>query len=172
MPTPRRRGRSPSCPCKATRQRNCFPSCARRADAATAQADLYAKILADDVAPAIGERLGALASASSQAAGAIAGQKIVIAQASAVIDDMVATLDSAAGSLGKTQALLDSLVDEIDRVHTDAMMLAGSDVLKNLVGEDGFDAEKVAEFISAPTRLDTVQLYPVDTYGAAMDRCS
>jgi len=48
------------------------------------------------------------------------------------------------------------------------MMLAGSDVLKNLVGEDGFDAEKVAEFISAPTRLDTVQLYPVDTYGAAM----
>ena len=138
------------------------------ADAATAQADLYAKILADDVAPAIGERLGALASASSQAAGAIAGQKIVIAQASAVIDDMVATLDSAAGSLGKTQALLDSLVDEIDRVHTDAMMLAGSDVLKNLVGEDGFDAEKVAEFISAPTRLDTVQLYPVDTYGAAM----
>lgn len=138
------------------------------ADAATAQADLYAKILADDVAPAIGERLGALASASSQAAGAIAGQKIVIAQASAVIDDMVATLDSAAGSLGKTQALLDSLVDEIDRVHTDAMMLAGSDVLKNFVGEDGFDAEKVAEFISAPTRLDTVQLYPVDTYGAAM----
>ena len=81
---------------------------------------------------------------------------------------MVATLDSAAGSLGKTQALLDSLVDEIDRVHTDAMMLAGSDVLKNFVGEDGFDAEKVAEFISAPTRLDTVQLYPVDTYGAAM----
>ena len=138
------------------------------ADAATAQADLYAKILADDVAPAIGERLGALASASFQAAGAIAGQKIVIAQASTVIDDMVATLDSAAGSLGKTQALLDSLVDEIDRVHTDAMMLAGSDVLKNLVGEDGFDAEKVAEFISAPTRLDTVQLYPVDTYGAAM----
>ena len=137
------------------------------ADAATAQADLYAKILADDVAPAIGEA-GGPASASSQAAGAIAGQKIVIAQASAVIDDMVATLDSAAGSLGKTQALLDSLVDEIDRVHTDAMMLAGSDVLKNLVGEDGFDAEKVAEFISAPTRLDTVQLYPVDTYGAAM----
>ena len=81
---------------------------------------------------------------------------------------MVAMLDSAAGSLDQTRVLLDGLVGEIDRVHTDAMMLAGSDALSSFIGEDGFDAEKVAEFISAPTRLETVQLYPVDTYGTAM----
>ncbi len=138
------------------------------ADDANAKADLYSQILADDIAPVLGEKLGALAGATSKAAGSIAGQKFIIAQAENVIDDMVAMLDSAAGSLDQTRVLLDGLVGEIDRVHTDAMMLAGSDALSSFIGEDGFDAEKVAEFISAPTRLDTVQLYPVDTYGAAM----
>ncbi len=138
------------------------------ADDANAKADLYSQILADDIAPVLGEKLGALAGATSKAAGSIAGQKFIIAQAGNVIDDMVAMLDSAAGSLDQTRVLLDGLVGEIDRVHTDAMMLAGSDALSSFIGEDGFDAEKVAEFISAPTRLDTVQLYPVDTYGAAM----
>ncbi|MEI3376302.1 MAG: YhgE/Pip domain-containing protein [Coriobacteriales bacterium] len=138
------------------------------ADDANAQADLYARILADDIAPVLGERLGALAGATSKAAGSIAGQKLIIAQAQTVIDEMVATLDSVAASLDQTRALLEGLVGEVDRVHTDAMMLAGSEALSNFIGEDGLDAQKVSEFISAPTRLETVQLYPVVTYGTAM----
>lgn len=138
------------------------------ADQAQADAAAYSRILADDIAPVLSEQLGGLASSIGTAAGSIAGQKTVIAQADVVIDDMVAMLDASAASLDQTRGLLDDLIAQVDNVQTDTMMLAGSEALSKFLGTDGVDAQKVASFISAPTQLETDQLYPVDTYGAAM----
>lgn len=138
------------------------------ADAAQAAASRYSHILADEVSPALGEQLGDLASAASKAAGSIAAQKIIISQAEVVLNDMVATLDSATTALAQTHDLVESLAQDIDRIETDTMMIAGSTLVSDLIGEGSLNAKTVAEFISSPTELKTEQLYPVDTYGAAM----
>lgn len=138
------------------------------ADVAQSQANAFSHVLADDVAPAVGADLGDLAGAAATAAGSLAGQKLVIAQAQIVLDDMVATLDSTASSLVQTRSFLDSLVDQVDRVQTDVMLLAGSQLIADLIHEDGVNAQKVSEFISAPTQIETIDLYPVANYGTAM----
>ena len=56
----------------------------------------------------------------------------------------------------------------LDTVRTDVLSLGQSGVLAKLVGEDGLDASKIADFMGSPTELETEQLYPLNAYGSAM----
>lgn len=138
------------------------------ADAAQADADRYADALVDDVAPALGQGLGEVASSIAAAGGSVAGQDVLIRQATAVLDDLTAALDGAQTALLQTRELLSGLLDDLDRVQTDALALAGADALSGLLGDGGLDASRVASFIGSPTALVTEQLYPLNAYGTAM----
>ncbi len=138
------------------------------ADKAQSDADRYSQILADELVPAVGSGLGTVAGSLGQASGTIAAQNVLISQTQAIVDDMTATLASSATALDQTQGLLDGLVSQVDQVQTDALALAGSDALARALGDGQLDPSRVAEFISAPTRLVTEQLYPLNAYGAAM----
>lgn len=132
------------------------------------KAQEYSRLLADGLAPRFGEDLADVATTAAGIAGSVTAQSLIISQACNVMDDMVSLLDSSAASLEKARSLLSGLLDEMDDVQTDVMLLANSDALVDLFGQNGLDAQKVSEFISSPTFIVTEQLYPLNSYGAAM----
>lgn len=141
-----------------------------RASADKAQSDAahYADVLANEISPAFSEGLGKLSSAASTASGSIAAERILIDQLEVVLNDLTETSSQIQRALDQTRELLGGVVEEIDRVETDILALTGSLGLSDLLKGETLDAQKISEFISAPTRLKTEQLYPLNSYGAAM----
>ncbi len=138
------------------------------ADDAQAAADRYADTLANDISPAIAGGLGDLASAASSASGAVAAQETLLEQTKSILSSMDGTLSDSTYALSETSSLLNGLSDNLDTVHTDLVSIATSDVIAQALGTNELDAERVADFIGAPTRLVTETLYAPNSYGTAM----
>ncbi|WP_165062962.1 YhgE/Pip domain-containing protein [Adlercreutzia sp. ZJ154] len=138
------------------------------ADKVQSDAAKYSDVLANEIAPAFGAGLGEIAGASGQASGSVAAQKVLIAQADNILANMDSTLESVVDALAQTQTLLSDLASNLDRVQTDVLALTSADAITSILGEQTLDAQKVAEFIGAPTQLTTEKLYPVNAYGTAM----
>lgn len=128
----------------------------------------YSDVLANDIAPAFGDGLGRIALNSSLAAGKMAAQSAMVQQADALLADMISTIDNAVAALEETRVMLDGVQADLDRVETDVVSLSASNIITKTFGEADIDPQKVAEFIGAPTRLVTEQLYPLNAYGSAM----
>ena len=71
-------------------------------------------------------------------------------------------------ALDQTSTLLSDFENELASVETDLSALRASGALAQLVGEDGLDSSKIADFMMAPTQVETEELYPLNAYGSAM----
>lgn len=138
---------------------------------ATKDAANYSNTLFGTVIPSLENSLSALSSAASAASSSINSQKLLIKQASDLTSDMDETLEIAKDALQQSIDLLGGLKQELETVQTDVVSLGRSDAIVQLLGDDvadGLNASSVAEFIGSPTKLETVQLYKLNSYGAAM----
>ena len=127
---------------------------------AVAGAQAYSDNLFGTTIPAVNGSLAQLGAASSSLATAVSNQRLLVDQTSLVLDQLASTLCTAKDALGQTDGILASLEEGLDTVRTD--------VLSQLVGEDGLDASKIADFMGSPTELKTEELYPLNAYGSAM----
>lgn len=135
---------------------------------AVAGAQAYSDNLFGTTIPAVNGSLAQLGAASSSLATAVSNQRVLVDQTSLVLDQLASTLCTAKDALGQTDGILASLEEGLDTVRTDVLSLGQSGVLAKLVGEDGLDASKIADFMGSPTELETEQLYPLNAYGSAM----
>ncbi|MEI3232391.1 MAG: YhgE/Pip family protein [Gordonibacter pamelaeae] len=135
---------------------------------AVAGAQAYSDNLFGTTIPAVNGSLAQLGAASSSLATAVSNQRVLVDQTSLVLDQLASTLCTAKDALGQTDGILASLEEGLDTVRTDVLSLGQSGVLAKLVGEDGLDASKIADFMGSPTELETEELYPLNAYGSAM----
>lgn len=138
------------------------------AQQATNGALAYSDALFGTTMPALTSSLGQLSATAIQLSGAIAQQKTLVSQTSTVLDQLASTLVTAKSALSQTDDILGSLERELADVRTDVTALGQSSALTELVGENGLDAAKVAEFMGSPTKIVTEQLYELNAYGSAM----
>lgn len=130
--------------------------------------DGYRSTLSTTTIPAISSGLGDMGTAANGLSTTVSNQVLLIDQTSAVLDDLKTTLGLSADALRQTDELLSGLQGDLDTMKTDLAALGTSDALGDLVGEDGIDPEKIADFMLSPTQVETEELYPLNAYGSAM----
>lgn len=132
------------------------------------EADGFRAVLARETVPVISSSLAQVAVVSADLSTAVSNQKLLIDQVGLILDQLDDTLGTSGGALGKTDKLLADLSDDLSLVRSDISALGMSSALDDIIGEDGIDSEKVAEFMMSPTQVKSEVLYPVDHYGSAM----
>ena len=135
---------------------------------AVSGAQAYSDSLFGSTIPAANESLAQLGAAAAALGTAVSNQGLLVDQTSLVLDQLASTLGTAHDALGQTDGILDELEQGLSTVHTDVLSLGQSGALTKLLGEDGLDASKIADFMGSPTELVTEQLYPLNAYGSAM----
>ncbi|MEQ2956788.1 YhgE/Pip domain-containing protein [Slackia piriformis] len=130
--------------------------------------DGYRSTLSTTTVPAISSGLGDMGTAANGLSTTVSNQVLLIDQTSAVLDDLKTTLGLSADALRQTDELLSGLQGDLDTMKTDLAALGTSDALGDLVGENGIDSEKIADFMLSPTQVETEELYPLNAYGSAM----
>lgn len=118
--------------------------------------------------PAVNSALDALAETSSALSSALDTQRLLVSQTELVIDQLDATMDTAASTVTETDKLFAGLESELGIVYNDVLAFGASDALSKLVGDEGLDADRIASFMASPTEVVTEQLYPLNAYGSAM----
>ena len=135
---------------------------------ASNSAQAYADSLFGTAIPAVNEGLAQLSSTSAALGTAVSNQRLLIDQTALVLGQLDATLATATEALGQTDGILAALEGDLGTVQADVLSLGASDFLTKVVGVDGLDAAKVADFMGSPTELETEQLYELNAYGSAM----
>ncbi len=128
----------------------------------------YRTSVATTAIPAISASIAQIASTTGNVQAALASLGTIVSQASSVLDQLDSTLAVSADALAQTDASLASLAGDLTTVKTDLAALAGANSLADIIGEDGVDPEKVADFMMSPTKIQREELYPINAYGSAM----
>lgn len=130
--------------------------------------DEYRRQLSTETVPGLSQGLSGLSSSASSLAAAIAGQKMVVDQVSAVLSELEQTLTLNGTALESTETLLADVASDLSNLETDIGALQTSGTLERIFGEDGVDARTIEEFMLSPTRIETSELYPLNSFGSAM----
>lgn len=124
--------------------------------------------ISSDLAPKLHS---AMASASDAAAGAAAALNSLGSSTAA----LSGTLSSYLGSIGTMQSgfadtknALEDAQAGLDTVSQLISALAGSELFAQLSDTLENDGALIGDYLSSPISMDSVVIYPVDTYGAAM----
>ncbi|MBQ9041706.1 MAG: YhgE/Pip domain-containing protein [Eggerthellaceae bacterium] len=131
-------------------------------------ASQYRTTVAASAIPAISSSIATISSASGSVQAALASMSTVVSQSSTVLGQLDSTLALSANALAQTDASLASLAGDLATVKTDLSALASANALSEIVGENGVDPEKVADFMMSPTKIQREELYPINAYGSAM----
>lgn len=128
----------------------------------------YRSQLSSTTFPALNNATTQLSSTTYQLAGAVSNQMLLVDQALGLLDQLAAALDQTASTLGDTDGLLLGVTSDIDSIKTDVAALTSSEALSELFGGTLPDSSKIADFMLAPTQVQTIPLYTVNSYGTAM----
>ena len=130
--------------------------------------DGYRATVSDTTVPALSDGLTKTVAATADLSAAVSNQTLTIDQTSSVLDQLKSTLSISTDALAQTDSVLASIQDDLDILRTDVAALGTSSALSDLFGDDGIDAQKVADFMMSPTQVETEELYPLNAYGSAM----
>lgn len=130
--------------------------------------DKYRGTLTSETLPALSDSTTKLSNALSGLSTAVSNQSLLIDQSMTALDQLNSALQTTASALGQTDGVLAGFQDDIDTVRTDLVALGTANSLRDLLGEDGLNSEKIADFMLSPTELQTEELYSVNAYGSAM----
>lgn len=135
---------------------------------ATKAVKAYSDSLSGTTIPALNQSLAQLSASSSSLSGLVSSQTSLIDQTSLLLNQLGSTLEAAEAALNETDGLMANLEESLESVQADLIAFGTSDVLGQVFGKDGLDAQKIAEFMRSPTELTTKSLYQPNSYGAAM----
>lgn len=134
----------------------------------TSATDSLRQDLTTRTIPSLTSGLTSLSASSGQLAGGLAGQVALVDQASTALDDLDGVLANTSDALDTLATTLGDLSDDLGTVSTDISALGSTGLWENLMGLDGFDADKMSDFMASPTELEQKTVFPVPTYGSAM----
>lgn len=128
----------------------------------------YRDVLSNETFPALNSTTTSLANTTNDLARALDKQNGLIDKGMAEIDQLTSALSETSSTLSDTAQLLGGFSSDLGTLSTDVAALQSSGVLEQLFGDDGIDPAKVSEFMFSPAKIETVSLYSVNSYGAAM----
>lgn len=128
----------------------------------------YRALLANQTLPTITNGLAQIADSANALSAGIESQKLLVTEASAIMDQLEETLDASADASSQTDSMLADLASNLATVQTDIASINTSSALAKLISTNTLDADKIAEFMLSPTELQTEVLYPLNAYGSAM----
>ena len=128
----------------------------------------YSGLLYDDTAPAMSDALGQVGATSDRLSAAIAGLGTSVEQARQGVDQVDALLLDCSNDIARTDGLVADLQQKLENATADVQVLSQSNTVTELLGSLNLDPASISEFIGAPTKLETNQLYHPNAYGAAM----
>ena len=129
----------------------------------TASDSLYTQYI-----PQLQTSLDSVSSAAATLQGVLSSQTTLVSQTKGALSELSETLSSASGIVDQTSELFDGVDSELATIAGDVSTLQNIDIFKDLLGEDGLNAEQISDFMGAPTRVVTESLYPLNAYGSAM----
>lgn len=118
--------------------------------------------------PAASGAVARLESASAGVETALANQIALADELSSVFDELDEVLATSEEAFSRTDDLFGNAVNEIEGIRGDLDMLGSSDAISDLLGIDGLDAGRIADFMGSPTEVVTEELYELNAYGSAM----
>ena len=141
---------------------------AQASDGALAALQDGGTTLFETTLPSVASAVGDLSASASDLSASVSGQKALVSQAQTLSDQVADTLGLGSKALDQSRQAATSARDELTKVRTDVASLSTAGFLAELVGTDSLDSAHIAEFMAAPAQLETVQLYPVTSYGTSM----
>lgn len=121
-----------------------------------------------DQLPKISNALDQMSSASANLRSAIAVLQGQREQMSGLLDQLTALLDSTKTTLAQSATNVSVLMNDLGSAQGDISAISSSNAIQSLSGSMNLNPEKIAEFMAAPTSIQTQAVFPVATYGSAM----
>ena len=121
-----------------------------------------------DQLPAISNALDQMSTASANLRSAIAVLQGQREQMNALLDQLTALLDSTKTTLAQSATNVSALMNDLGSAQGDISAISSSNAIQSLSGSMNLNPEKIAEFMAAPTSIQTQAVFPVATYGSAM----
>ena len=124
--------------------------------------------MGSSVVPQLVNSMGQIADIAGGLATTVSNQKLLVDQANATIGEFDVTLGSIDGAIASSDELLAGLASSLTSVRTDVVALGSADLFSTVIGENGLDPEKIADFMESPTEIVTESPYHLNAYGSAM----
>ncbi|MBF0944059.1 MAG: YhgE/Pip domain-containing protein, partial [Actinomyces sp.] len=121
-----------------------------------------------DQLPAISNALDQMSTASANLRSAIAVLQGQREQMNGLLDQLTALLDSTKTTLAQSATNVSALMNDLGSAQGDISAISSSNAIQSLSGSMNLNPEKIAEFVAAPTSIQTQAVFPVATYGSAM----
>ena len=121
-----------------------------------------------DLLPALGSGLDQAAQASDDLSAALTGAGTFTGQARTLLKTFDTLLQESSQSVRGTATLLTALATDLASAQTDLKALQDSHAYQQLQDLTGLDSEALGQFMSAPTKLQTEPIYPVEHYGSSV----
>ncbi len=119
--------------------------------------------------PSVISSIARIGTTCGELSASITSEAYLLDEASSVLQQLEDVFKTASSALEQTDSFLGQIQSEFETVQTDVSALGTSQALSNLLGEDGaIDAEKLGDFMTSPTQVETEQLYPLNAYGSGM----
>lgn len=118
--------------------------------------------------PQLNSGLSSLAATAGTLSGTVTSQNFLTQQTSSVLDQLERVSADTRSMLKDTDEQLQTIENKLSQLSTDLNALSGASLLNDLIGEDGLDVTKIADFMQSPTVIKTKNIYPVNTYGSGM----
>ena len=106
--------------------------------------------------------------AAGTLSGTVTSQNFLTQQTSSVLDQLEQVSADTRSMLKDTDEQLQTIENKLSQLSTDLNALSGASLLNDLIGEDGLDVTKIADFMQSPTVIDTKNVYPINSYGSGM----
>lgn len=131
-------------------------------------AQQYSNVLFGNVVPAVNDSLSQLSTTCADLSTAASNEQVVISQARLALDQLDSVLDNSASALSQTDGLMSGVQGDLDTITSDLSALGQSGVISDLVQNGTLNSQSISDFMGSPTQLETVTLYPINSYGTGM----
>ena len=128
----------------------------------------YSDSLYGTVAPEVNASIAQVGVVSNRLSSAVESLYGLVQQTKPLLRQTSGILRDCGNAVDETNGLVGSVQEDLDSVMTDARLLAQSGTLQDLVKNGSLNSKSIAEFMGAPTELNTVELYHPNAYGASM----
>ena len=119
--------------------------------------------------PTIISGISSISASCGELGASISNQSYLIDQTSSVLRQLEDLFRTSIDALSQTDAFIAQIQGELETVRTDVTSLETSQALFGIMGDDGkVDPDKIADFMTSPTQVDTERLYPLEAYGCGM----
>lgn len=118
--------------------------------------------------PAINSNIALINAALSSINASIPAQKTLIGELQVVLKELQSALATSKEVVEVTKESIQEFDTDLKDLRTDAAALLSSGAIANMVGVENLDAQRIAEFMGAPTQVETEKMFSPSSYGAAM----